>query len=48
MKFVTNIVETMIVYVATGAACIIGMQAGIKLFDEKIGPAMDKKLHKKH
>lgn len=48
MKFVTNIVETMIVYVAAGAACIIGMQAGIKLFDEKIGPAMDKKLHKKH
>ncbi|MFW5503604.1 MAG: hypothetical protein ACOCO5_10115 [Segatella copri] len=48
MKFVTNIVETMIVYVAAGAACIIGMQAGTKLFDEKIGPAMDKKLHKKH
>ena len=48
MKFVTNIVETMIVYVAAGAACIIGMQAGAKLFDEKLGPAMDKKLHKKH
>ena len=48
MKFVTNIVGTMIVYVAAGAACIIGMQVGTKLFDEKIGPAMDKKLHKKH
>ena len=48
MKFVTNIVATMIVYAAAGAACIIGMQAGTKLFDEKIGPAMDKKLHKEH
>ena len=48
MKFVTNIVETMIVYVAAGVGCIIGLQAGTKLFDEKIGPAMDKKLHKKH
>lgn len=48
MKFVTNIVETMIVYVAAGSACIIGMLAGIKLFEEKIGPAMDKKLHKEH
>ena len=48
MKFVTNIMETMIVYVAASAAGIIGMLAGAKLFDEKIGPAMDKKLHKKH
>lgn len=48
MKFVTNVIGTMIVYVAAGAACIIGMEAGTKLFEEKIGPAMDKKLHKEH
>lgn len=48
MKFVTNVIGTMIVYVAAGAACVIGMEAGTKLFEEKIGPAMDKKLHKEH
>lgn len=48
MKFVTNVIGTMIIYVAAGAACIIGMEAGTKLFEEKIGPAMDKKLHKEH
>ena len=48
MKFVTNVIGTMIIYVAAGAACIIGMKAGTKLFEEKIGPAMDKKLHKEH
>ena len=48
MKFVTNVIGTMIIYVAAGAACIIGMEAGTKLFEEKIGPAIDKKLHKEH
>lgn len=48
MKFVTNIVGTIIAYAAAGAVSIIGMRAGAKLFDEKIGPAMDKKLHKEH
>ena len=48
MKFVTNVIGTMIVYIAAGAACVIGMEAGTKLFEEKIGPAMDKKLHKEH
>ena len=48
MKFVTNVIGTMIIYVAAGAACIIGMEAGTKLFEEKIGPEMDKKLHKEH
>ena len=46
MKFVTNVIGTMIIYVAAGAACVIGMNAGCKLFNEKIGPAMDKKFHK--
>ena len=46
MKFVTNVIGTMIIYVAAGAACVIGMNAGNKLFDEKIGPEMDKKFHK--
>ena len=46
MKFVTKVIGTMIVYVAAGAACVIGMNAGNKLFDEKIGPAMEKKFHK--
>lgn len=48
MKFVTNVIETMIFYVAAGAACVIGMQAGSKLWDEKIGPTVGKKLHKEH
>ena len=46
MKFVTTVTGTMILYVAAGAACVIAMNAGCKLFDEKIGPAMDKKFHK--
>ena len=46
MKFVTNFIGTMIIYIAAGAACVIGMNAGCKLFDEQIGPAMDKKFHK--
>ena len=45
MKFVTKAIVTMIIYVAAGAACVIGMNAGNKLFDEMIGPAMDKKFH---
>ena len=48
MKFVTNVIGTMIIYVAAGAACVIGMNTGFKLFEDKIGPAMDKKLHKEH
>ena len=48
MKFVTNVIGTMIIYVAAGAACVIGMNAGFKLCDGRIGPAMDKKLHKEH
>ena len=48
MKFVTKAIGIMIIYVAAGAACVIGMNAGNKLFDEKIGPAMEKKLHKEH
>ena len=48
MKFVTNAIRTIIIYVAAGAACVIGMNAGNKLFDEKIGPAMEKKFHKEH
>ena len=46
MKFVTNVIRTLIIYVAAGAACVIGMNAGNKLIDEKIGPAMEKKFHK--
>ena len=48
MKFVTNVIGTMIIYVAAGAACVIGMNTGFKLFEDKIGPAMDKKLHKEY
>ena len=46
MKFVTNVIGTMIIYVAAGAACVIGMNAGCKQFDEKNDHTKDKKFHK--
>ena len=46
MKFVTNVIGTMIIYVAGGADGVNGMNAGYKRCDEKIGAAMDKKLNK--
>lgn len=48
MDFIKSIVSDTIVYVFAGAAVILGMSAGSKLWDEKIEPAIDKKIHSNH
>lgn len=45
MDFIKSIANTMIVYAFAGAATIVGLAAGSKLWDEKIEPAIDKKIH---
>lgn len=47
MNFIKNTVTTLIGYAAAGVGCIVGFRAGEKLWNEKIEPAVDKKLHKK-
>ena len=46
MIHVTNEIGTMKIKDAARTHCVIQLNAGCKLFDEKIGPAMDKKFHK--
>lgn len=46
MKFVTNVIGTALVYATFGAAIVIGYNAGEKLWEDKLEPMMDKKLHK--
>lgn len=46
MKFVTNLIGTMVVYAGIAAATMIGFGAGQKLYEDKIEPIMEKKLHK--
>ena len=48
MDFIKSIANTVITYTVAGAATIIGMSVGSKLWDEKIAPAIDKKIHSNH
>ena len=48
MNFIKSIAKTVIIYTVAGAANVIGMYVGSKLWDEKIAPAIDKKIHSNH
>lgn len=48
MDFIKSIANTVIVYAFAGAATIIGIGVGGKLWDEKIEPAIDNKIHSNH